>query len=185
MKIVCLGSSAGGLAPTIQFFKHMEPNTGMAFVVIQHLNAGSPSLTPEILSIITPMKVSAAIDQERVLLNRVYTIKPNTQLTIRNDLFQVSARTESPYRHKPFDRFLKSLAHNSGEHAIAVVLSGYDGDGSAGFIAIKAHGGVTYAQDRSSLVSEMPKHAIQTGCVDHVLSPTDIAEAISARNRAE
>ena len=185
MKIVCLGSSTGGLAPTIEFFKQMEPDTGMAFVVIQHLHADSPSLTPEILSKITPMKVSAAIDQERALPNHVYTIKPNTKLTIQNDLFQVSTRTDPPSRHKPFDRFLNSLAHNSGENATAVVLSGYDDDGSAGLIAIKAHGGVTYAQDRSALVNEMPEHAMQTGCVDHVLSPTAIAEAISLRNRAK
>jgi len=185
MKIVCLGSSAGGLAPTMEFFKEMDEDTGMAFVVIQHLHADSPSWTPEILSKITRMKVSAASDQERVLPNHVYTIKPNTKLTIRNDRFQVSARTESPARHKPFDRFLNSLADNSGEHATAVVLSGYDGDGSAGFIAIKAHGGATYAQDRSALVDEMPQHAMQTGCVDHVLNPTLIAEAIASRNAAE
>lgn len=180
LRIVCIGSSAGGLAPTIEFFKNMDPNSGMAFVVIQHLKADSPSLTPEILSRITRMTVTAAIHRERALPNHVYTIGPNTQLTIIDDRFSVQPRAESTGRHKPFDRFLHSLALNSRERATAVVLSGYDGDGSAGFVAIKAQGGSTYAQDRGALIDEMPEHAIATGCVDHVLDPGKIAERISS-----
>ena len=179
-RIVCIGSSAGGLAPTIEFFKVMEPNCGMTFVVIQHLKADIPSLTPGILSRITRMKVTAAMDQERALPNHVYTIEPNTQLTIADGRFCVQPRTESAGRHKPFDRFLHSLALHSRERATAVVLSGYDGDGSAGFVAIKAHGGSTYAQDRGAQIDEMPEHAIATGCVDHVLDPGKIAELISS-----
>lgn len=181
LRIVCVGSSAGGLAPTIEFFKNMEPNCGMAFVVIQHLKADSPSLTPKIISRITRMTVTAAIDQERALPNHVYTMVPNTQLTIVDGRFIVQPRTESSGHHKPFDRFLNSLALNSRERATAVVLSGYDGDGSAGFVAIKAHGGSTYAQDRGALIDEMPEHAIATGCVDHVLDPGKIAERISSK----
>ena len=180
LRIVCIGSSAGGLAPTIEFFKDMDPNSGMAFVVIQHLKADSPSLTPEILSRITRMTVTAAINRERALPNHVYTIGPNTQLTIIDDRFSVQPRAESTGRHKPFDRFLHSLALNSRERATAVVLSGYDGDGSAGFVAIKAQGGSTYAQDRGALIDEMPEHAIATGCVDYVLDPGKIAERISS-----
>ena len=179
LKIVCIGSSAGGLAPTIEFFKQLAPNTGMAFVVIQHLQADTQSLTPDILSRVTPMTVAAADDQELVLPNRVYTMRPNAQLTIAGGRFQVAPRTETPARHKPFDRFLNSLAIDCRERATAIVLSGYDGDGSVGFIAIKAHGGMTYAQDRSAAVDEMPEHAMETGCVDHVLSPTQIADRIS------
>jgi two-component system CheB/CheR fusion protein len=181
LRIVCIGSSAGGLAPTIEFFKNMEPSCGLAFVVIQHLKADSPSLTPEILSRITRMTVTAAIDQERALPNHVYTMGPNTQLTIADGRFSVQPRTESPGRHKPFDRFLNSLAINSRERATAVILSGYDGDGSVGFVAIKAQGGSTYAQDRGALIDEMPEHAIETGCVDHVLDPGQIAERISSK----
>ena len=180
LRIVCIGSSAGGLAPTIEFFKIMKHNCGMAFVVIQHLKADSPSLTPLILSRITSMTVTAAVDQEQALPNHVYTINPNTQLTIVDGRFHVRPRTETPGRHKPFDRFLNSLAINSKEQATAVVFSGYDGDGSEGFVAIKAQGGSTYAQDRGALIDEMPEHAIATGCVDHVLDPERIAEQISS-----
>lgn len=181
-KIVSLGSSAGGLAALVDFFKRMDPQSGLAFVVIQHLQADVISLTPEILSRITPMAVSVASDDELVLANHVYTIPPNTQLTIANGRLHRAPRTESPARHKPFDRFLNSLAIDCHERAIAVVLSGYDGDGTQGFIAIKAHGGTTYAQDQSALVDQMPEHAMATGCVDHVLDPGQIAERISQRN---
>lgn len=181
LKIVCIGSSAGGLAPTIEFFEKMEPNCGIAFVVIQHLQADRPSLTPGILSRITPMKVSVALDDECALPNHVYTLQPNAQLTIANGRFKVAPRTETSGRHKPFDRFLNSLAVDSGRQAVAIVLSGYDGDGSDGFVAIKAHGGSTYAQDRSAQVDEMPEHAIATGCVDHVLAPGQIADRISKK----
>lgn len=179
MKVVCIGSSAGGLVPMIEFFKHLSPDTGMAFVVIQHLKADTPSLTPSILSHVTAMMVAVAADQELVVANHVYTIPPNVQLTIAEGRFQVAPRTETPARHKPFDRFLNSLAIDFRERAIAVVLSGYDGDGSEGFIAVKAHGGITFAQDRSAQVDEMPQHAMETGCVDHVLAPGQIADRIS------
>lgn len=180
--IICLGSSAGGLPALISFFGRMAPDSGWAFVVIQHLQAHVPSLTPEILSRVTSMPVGAAHDAELALPNHVYTIPPNAQLTIAGGRFHVAQRTESAGRHKPFDRFLKSLAVDCRERAIGVVLSGYDGDGSDGFVAIKAMGGSTYAQDQSAEVDEMPQHAMATGCVDHVLNPGQIAERISLAN---
>ena len=179
LKIVCLGSSAGGLEALIAFFKHMAPDSGFAFVIIQHLRADASTLTPDILSRVTPMVVVSARDGELILPNRVYTLPPNAQLTISGGRLRVAPRTETPVRHKPFDRFLNSLAVDCGERAIAVVLSGYDGDGSAGFVAIKAHGGITYAQDQSARVDQMPQHAMATGCVDNVLSAEQIAERIS------
>lgn len=179
VNITCLGSSAGGLPALIEFFTHMVPDSDQAFVVIQHLKADMPALTPGILAKVTTMVVSQAHDDEEVLPNHVYTIPSNAQLTISDGHLRVAPRTETPGRHKPFDRFLNSLALDGGERATAVVLSGYDGDGSDGFIAIKAHGGTTYAQDRSAQVDQMPQHAMATGCVDFVLSPGQIAERIS------
>ena len=179
LQIVCLGSSAGGLEALIVFFKRMAPTSGKAFVVIQHLRADHPTLTPEILSRITAMPVTEAKEGETVVANHVYTIPPNTRMTIARDRLHLAPRTETPGIHKPFDRFLESLAINSHANATAVVLSGYDGDGSIGFIAIKANGGITYAQDWTALVDEMPKHALATGCVDHVLDPGKIAERIA------
>ncbi len=151
----------------------------MAFVIIQHLQASASSLTPEILAEITTMPVTMAIHGEIVEPNRVYTIPPNAQLTIIKGRLHVAPRTETPGLHKPFDRFLHSLAIDCKSRATAVVLSGYDGDGSDGFVAIKAHGGITYAQDHTAKVDQMPQHAMATGCVDHVLSPSQIATRIS------
>lgn len=178
MKIVCLGSSAGGLEALIDFFKSMPSKSGLAFIVIQHLKADTVSFTPDILSHITGMPVTAARDQELVRADHVYTIPPNTQLTIDDGRLHLAPRSEVPVHHKPFDRFLNSLAIDCQERAVAVVLSGYDGDGSKGFVAIKAHGGITYAQDRSAIVDQMPQHAMATGCVDYVLAPAQIAERI-------
>ncbi len=181
-KIVCLGSSAGGLEALIDFFKRMPSKSGMAFIVIQHLKADTLSLTPDILSRITAMAVTAARDQELVLADHVYTIPPNTQLTIDDGRLHLAPRSEAPSHHKPFDRFLNSLAIDSQGRAVAVVLSGYDGDGAKGFVTIKEHGGITYAQDRSAIVDQMPLHAMATGCVDHVLNPGQIAESIYLHN---
>ena len=183
VKIVCLGSSAGGLTALVEFFKHMTPTSGMAFVVIQHLQIQGPTLTAQILSRITSMNVTIAKNGEIVKPNRVYTISPNTQLTIMEGRLQVAPRTETPGRHKPFDRFLNSLTIDCNAYATAVVLSGYDGDGSDGFIAIKAHGGITYAQDQSAQIDQMPQHAMATGCVDFVLNPRQIADKISVLNK--
>jgi two-component system CheB/CheR fusion protein len=182
IRIICLGSSAGGLTALVTFFKHMVPDSGWAFVIIQHLKADVPSLTPNILAGATSMVVSMARNDEFVLPNHVYTIPPNAQLTIAHGRLHVAPRTEAAGRHKPFDRFLISLAKDCGERAIGVVLSGYDGDGSIGFQAIKARGGTTFAQDQSAEVDEMPQHAMATGCVDYVLAPELIAERIPLLN---
>lgn len=180
-KIVCLGSSAGGLEALIEFFKHMTADSGLAFVVIQHLKADIPSLTPIILSGTTQMMVTVAKKSELVLANHVYVIPPNAQMTISGGRIYLAPRVEAGARHHPFDFFLNSLAKDSRERAIAVVLSGYDGDGSEGFIAIKAQGGITYAQDQSALIDQMPEHAMATGCVDFVLNPGQIADSIAQR----
>ena len=179
VKVVCIGSSAGGLTALKEFFGRVAPDCGCAFVVIQHLQADGPTLTRDILARITSMDVTTAADQVLVLPDHVYTMPPGKQLTIAAGRLEVAPRTESPARHHPFDRFLKSLAVDCGAGATAVVLSGYDGDGALGFVAIKESGGRTYAQDGTAAVGEMPASAIATGSVDHVLDPGQIAEHIS------
>ena len=180
VNVVCLGSSAGGLAALKEFFTRMAPDSGQAFVVIQHLQADGPTLTRDILARITAMVVITAQDRLSVLPNHIYTLAPGTQMIISGGRLGVTPRTETGARHHPFDRFLKSLALDCGERATAVVFSGYDGDGSDGFVAIKAHGGITYAQDRTAAVGEMPASAIATGSVDHVLDASQIAECLSS-----
>ena len=114
-----------------------------------------------------------------VLPNHVYTIPPGVQLTISGGHLMVAPRTESSGRHHPFDRFLKSLALDKSTEAIAVVFSGYDGDGAEGFLAIKDRGGRTYAQDATATIGEMPASAIATGSVDFILDVRKIAEHLS------
>jgi len=179
VNIVCLGSSAGGLSALKEFFTRMAPDSGLAFVVIQHLQSDGPTLTRDILARITSMVVITARDRLEVLPDHVYTIGPGTQLTISGGRLGVAPRIDTGARHHPFNRFLNSLAIDCGAKATAVVFSGYDGDGSEGFIAIKAHGGTTYAQDGTATVGEMPASAIATGSVDHVLDATRIADHLS------
>ncbi len=183
LQVVGLGSSAGGLSALKEFFARMAPDSGRAFVVIQHLMAYGPTLTRDILARVTAMEVVTARDRLGVLSDHVYTMPPGTQVTISGGRLVVAPRTETGSRHHPFDRFLQSLAIDCGADATAVVFSGYDGDGAEGFVAIKAHGGITYAQDGTAAVGEMPKSAMATGCVDHVLDAAAIAAHIS-RQRA-
>ena len=177
--IVAIGASAGGLEPLIKFFSGLSSGTGMAFVVIQHLKADRESLLPRILAPMTEMPVRPATDGQWVMPNTVYVLTPNTRLTIRKGVLVVKPRTEHRGTHKPFDRFLSSLAQDKAEVAIGVVLSGYDGDGAEGFIKIKQRGGMTFAQDDTALVKSMPHEAIATGCVDFILSPGKIALRLS------
>ena len=177
--IVAIGASAGGLEPMVKLLSRLSPDTGMAFVVIQHLRADRESLLPQILAPMTKMPVRPATDGQRVMPNTVYVLTPNTRLTIRKGVLAAKPRTEHGKRHKPFDRFLISLARDKAEAAIGVVLSGYDGDGAEGFIKIKQRGGMTFAQDDTALVESMPHEAIATGCVDFILNPKKIALRLS------
>ncbi len=180
VQVVGLGSSAGGLSALKEFFAVMAPDSGRAFVVIQHLQPDGPTLTQGILARVTSMVVVTASDGVRVQPDHVYTMPPGTQVTIANGRLNVAPRTETGAQHHPFDRFLFSLALDCGARAIAVVLSGYDGDGAEGFVAIKAQGGITYAQDGTAAVRHMPESATATGCVDHVLGAEAIAAHIAA-----
>ncbi len=186
VQVVGIGSSAGGLSALKEFFARMAPDSGRAFVVIQHLQPDGPTLTRDILARVTSMTVVTASDGVRVQPDHVYTMPPGTQMTIASGRLGVAPRTETGAQHHPFDRFLLSLALDCGSQAIAVVLSGYDGDGAEGFVAINAHGGITYAQDGTAAVRQMPESATATGCVDYVINAGAIAAHISAiRGRPE
>ncbi|MDO8805788.1 MAG: chemotaxis protein CheB [Elusimicrobiota bacterium] len=177
--IVAIGASAGGLKPLMKLFSGLSSNTGMAFVVIQHLRADKESLLPQILATMTKMPVCPATNGRWVMPDTVYVLTPNTRLTVRKGVLVVKLRTEHSGDHKPFDRFLISLALDKAEVAIGVVLSGYDGDGAEGFIKIKQRGGMTFAQNDTALIKSMPHEAIATGCVDFILSPGKIALRLS------
>ncbi len=182
--IVGVGASAGGLEAFTQLLTHLPTDTGMAFVLIQHLDPTHASLLTELLAKATAMPVCEVQAGMEVLPDRVYIIPPNVEMTIDGNNLQLSPRQQIHGRFLPIDRFFQSLAIHRQHQAIAVVLSGADGDGAMGLAAIKAAGGITFAQDSaSSKFGGMPDRAIATGCVDLVLSPPEIAAELSKISR--
>jgi two-component system, chemotaxis family, CheB/CheR fusion protein len=184
--IVGVGASAGGLEAFTQLLKHLPTDTGMAFVLIQHLDPTHASLLTELLAKATTMPVTEVLDGMVVLPDRVYIIPPNCELVLVGNKLQLSARQKTHGRYLPIDRFFQSLATDRQHRAIAVVLSGADGDGALGLAAVKAAGGITFAQDHDSAkFGGMPHQAISTGCVDFVLSPEQIAMELTTISRHE
>jgi two-component system CheB/CheR fusion protein len=176
--VVGVGGSAGGLEAFRQLLQALPPDTGMAFVYIQHLDPRHPSMLPELLSKATAMVVRAAVDGARVAPNHVYVIAPNTTLTISGGVLVVRPR-EPAGHHLPVDQFLRSLAQDRKSRAIAVILSGTSSDGSLGLVDVKHLGGITFAQDASAKYDGMPRHAVQTGEVDFILPPDAIARELA------
>ncbi len=182
--IVGVGASAGGLEAFTQLLKHLPTDTGMAFVLIQHLDPTHTSLLTELLAKKTTMPVTEIRDGMPVMPDRVYVIPPNTEMVLAGNCLKLSPRQKIHGRYLPVDRFFQSLATHRQQRAIAVVLSGADGDGALGLAAVKAAGGITFAQDLASSKFEgMPDRAIATGCVDFVLPPAEIAAKLATIGR--
>ena len=174
--VVGIGASAGGLDVFKLLLADLPADTGLAIVFLQHLDPNHHSMLAEILARATTMPVSEAADGMPVEGDHVYVIPSNVDLTIANGALKLAPRTQAPGSHMPIDRFLRSLATECGSRAIGVILSGTGSDGSAGVEAIKAAGGVTFAQDAAtSKFATMPQAAVATGCVDFVLPPEGIA----------
>jgi chemotaxis methyl-accepting protein methylase/signal transduction histidine kinase len=175
---VGIGASAGGIEALTQLLSHLPPDTGMAFVVIQHLAPTHPSLLKDVLVKTTSMPVTEAQPHGAVVEpNHVYVIPPNTDLAIRNGVLHVLTRLEDARRpHLPIDAFFRSLAGERKTTAIGVVLSGASADGTQGLKAIKVEGGISFAQDpQTAKYPTMPESAISAGAVDYVLAPEQIA----------
>jgi two-component system, chemotaxis family, CheB/CheR fusion protein len=173
--VVGIGASAGGLEIFKRLLGLMPVDTGFAFVFVQHLDPSHHSMLAEILARATAMPVSEAADGMPVEANHVYVITANVDLTIAHGVLHLAPRTQSPGSHMPIDRFFRSMAAECGNRAIGVILSGAGSDGSAGVDAIKAAGGMTFAQDTATAkFATMPQAAVATGCVDFVLPPEGI-----------
>ena len=182
--IVGIAASAGGLEAFTQLLKHLLTDTGMAFVLIQHLDPNHKSLLSEILTRVTQMPVSEVQSGVTVEPNQVYIIPPNTKMILSDGVLQLTPREKVHGKYMPADAFFSSLAAERGHKAIAVVLSGADGDGSLGLKAIKAAGGVTFAQcEDTAKFDSMPNTAVATGNVDFVLPPGKIAEELANLSR--
>lgn len=178
--IVGVGASAGGLEAFTQFLQRLPPDTGLAFVLIQHLDRAHPSLLTEALAKATAMPVRPVEHGRRLEPNHVYVIAPNTDIAIHEGEFVVSVRpSEGPSSHLPVDFFLRSLAAELGSRAIGVILSGSASDGTDGLRAIREADGITFAQDpRSAKFASMPQSAIDARVVDYTLDIASLADEL-------
>ncbi|HUQ34754.1 MAG TPA: chemotaxis protein CheB [Aestuariivirga sp.] len=176
--IVGIGASAGGLEAFTLLLEHLPADTGMVFVLVQHLDPVRESALPDILSRATALPVHEVTNDLRVQPNHIYVIPPNTSLTIEDSILKLQPRELAAKVHRSIDFFFESLAQDQRERAIGVVLSGTASDGTMGLEAIKAEGGITFAQDHSARYDSMPRSAIAAGCVDYVCNPEDIAKEL-------
>lgn len=178
--VVGIGGSAGALAPLRQFLRRLPANTGMAFVVIQHLDPQRPTLLPEILKRELRMPISQAGNGERLLPNCVYIAPPATILELAGDSFKLRKKWRGQSTALDIDHFFTSLAETVQNRALGVILSGTGTDGALGVRAIKVKGGVTFAQAPAKAeFPGMPQAAIATGAVDFILPPEAIAGKIA------
>lgn len=175
-----IGASAGGLEAFRQIFNQMPVDTGMAFVLIQHLDPTHPSLSVDIISKSSQLKVEEVTDGTQVKPNHIYVIPPNKCMEIQERVLKLSPRADGPGQNMVIDVFFQSLARSEKNKAVGVVLSGTATDGTIGLKTIKAEGGVTYAQDPDSAKCPgMPRSAIDAGVVDFILKPENIADKLA------
>ena len=177
--IVGIGASAGGLEAFSALLKHLPPDTGMGFVLVQHLDPEHDSALTQLLGRETLLPVAEVTNNLRVEPNHVYVIPPNTNLGIAAGALTLRPRPKTRAPHRSIDFFLEALAEDQRERAIGVILSGTATDGTLGLQAIKAEGGITFAQDDSARYDSMPRSAVAAGCVDFVQSPEDIANELA------
>jgi len=177
--IVGLGASAGGLEAFEQFFRHTPTDSGMAFVLVSHLDPTHASILTEILQRSTSMPVVEAKDQMPVAPNCVYVIPPNRDMTIFHGILQLSVPALAHGLRMPIDAFLRSLAEDQAEKAVGIILSGTGTDGTLGLRAILGVGGITLAQEPASAKFDgMPTSAIQAGYATYILPPDKMPEAL-------
>ncbi|HEV2134435.1 MAG TPA: CheR family methyltransferase [Terracidiphilus sp.] len=170
------GASAGGLQAFKEILENLDPQTGMAFVLVTHLAPDQRSFLSEIVERYTQMPVVSVEDGQRPLPDHLYVVLPNQSLTLREGLFHVEHRPASDRIPRTIDKFFHSLAADQKNHAVGVVLSGADADGALGLKAIKGEGGIAIVQTPDTAVhSGMPRSSIASDHVDLVIPPAEIA----------
>jgi len=168
--IVGIGASAGGLEAFEQFFRSVPPDSGMAFVLVSHLDPDHDSMLTEILQRATTMRVVEAQDQVKVMPNCVYALPPNREMAIFHGALQLSTPERPRGQRMVIDSFLRSLAEDQGERAIGIILSGTGTDGTLGLRAIRGAGGITLVQEPATAKYDgMPVSAIGAGYASFVL----------------
>jgi two-component system CheB/CheR fusion protein len=182
--IAGIGASAGGVEAVAELLRQLPATSGIAFVVVMHLDPGHISQLPQVFARSASLPVEEAQDGTAVRPDRVYVAPAHGDVRIENSVLRIRPR-ESGQPHLPIDSFLQSLASDQGGRAIAVILSGSASDGAAGIISVKDAGGLTFAQDETAEYNSMPRSAIATGSVDFVLPPREISrELIRAAQRS-
>lgn len=179
--VVGIGASAGGLDAFKQLLKAIPDDSGMAYVLVQHLDPNHQSILPELLQKVTSIPIMEVTNDIKVAPDHIY-ILPSNKIMIANDgVLELRPRPEKnkTERNMPIDLFFRSLAEVHQSHSIGVVLSGTATDGTLGLKAIKDEGGITFAQDEETAAySGMPNSAVQEGVVDFILSPGDIPKKL-------
>lgn len=172
-----IGSSAGGLEALGKMFSNMPADSGVAFVLIQHLDPVHKSSMVELLARYTKMEVFEIEDGMSVEPNKLYVTPPNKNVGIINDVLHLAVPKEPHGLRRPIDFFLQSLADDVEDYAVGIILSGFGSDGTIGIRAIKSMGGMVMAQEPNSAVSgSMPSSAIDTNLVDYVAPSEKLPE---------
>src|SRR5258707_117931 len=178
--VVGIGASAGGFEAFREMLNALPADTGMAFVLIQHLDPTHESMLAPLLARKSALPVSQVTEGMAVEPNHVYVIPPNARMGIHDGLLKLMQRAAAGEKNMPIDYFLQSLAAYCKDGAIGVILSGTATDGTFGLKAIKAEGGICFAQDEASAkYPGMPASAIAAGCVDFTLPPRKIAAELT------
>lgn len=177
-----IGASAGGLEALQELFEHIPAETGVAFVVVQHLSPDFDSMMVELLARRAAIRVVEAEDGTQPVPNHLYVLPPKKDITLEGGMLRLRDRPAGLAPHLPIDRFFASLARDQGEHGVAVVLSGTGSDGSRGVVSVRTSGGLVMAQSpESAKFNGMPNAAIATAMVDFVGGPAEIARRLQRR----
>ena len=176
--VVCVGGSAGGLDAYIRLLKHLPADMGAAIVIVNHLRTVA-TLLHEILPQYTNMQVELITEKLDIKPNHVFIIPEKRDLHVLNGEFRLKPISKPRGWSDVITVFMHSMAENWDGKLIAVIVSGYDGDGADALKSIKEAGGITIAQKpETAKQPDMPESAIASGCIDFILSPEDIAKKI-------
>ncbi len=177
--VVCIGGSAGGLDAYVRLLRHLPSNLGVAIVIVNHLRSVATHLH-EILPHYTEMPVELITEGLVLQPNRVFIIPAQRDLHVFGGAFRLQPISKLRGWPDVITVFLHSLTQHWSGKLIAIIVSGYDGDGAAALCGIQQDGGITIAQKpETSEQADMPESAIATGCIDFILSPEDIAREIA------
>jgi two-component system CheB/CheR fusion protein len=179
--VVGLGASAGGIEALREFLQALDEEANLALVVIEHLDPTSKSLLPSVLHQFTTLPVEEISEDSAVGRNRVFVVPPGRAVELRDGRFRLRSLSDPNERRTPIDIFFRSIAEVARSRAVGIVLSGAGSDGTLGCLAIANAGGMTMAQEPTSAkYDSMPRSAITTGVIDHVLRPKRMAEELLA-----